>query len=975
MLVVVVGCLLCISSVFSQSRSISGQIRDTEGEVLPGVSIVIKGTFQGAISDVEGNYTLPNVPIDATLLVSFVGMEKKEVAVQGKSIINITLTPDSELLDEIIVVGYGSMEKKDVTGSVSLVRAEDLKDRPNNQIGALIQGKAAGVQVFTNSGKPSQGFNIRVRGTNSINASSEPLYVVDGVPTTDTRSINPSDIESLTVLKDASSAAIYGAQGANGVVLITTKQGKSEKTSVNFDAYTGMSKVWKTLKVLNAEQYRDLMTEMGYSTNWNLYKQNTDWQDEIFQTGLSQNYQLSFSGKNQNTSYYVSGGWTQQKGAVRSSEMERANFKINLDQKVNNWLKLGTRVAYTRYRDVDINDNSPVGNGGVLIGALMTPPNIGIFNEDGTYTSNPFQDWENPISRTDAEEREYNKDRLLGNAFAEFELLKDLTFKTNLGIDVQYGMYDAFLDPFSTSYGRAMQGISQNNIDKSFFYIFDNTFNYEKEFGNHIIKVLTGSVIQKTKWESSQVETHGFSSANVTTPNAGSEMITASASKSEKANASFIGRFNYDYKNKYLLTANFRADGSSNFGPDERWGFFPSFSGGWRVSEESFMSSLDFLSDLKVRLGWGIVGNDNVGQYAYFGTTGSSTYAIGGQLVPAPYPATMQNNSLKWEESKQTNVGIDASLFNSRLRLSADAYIKNTEDLLLNAPLPESSGYNQALQNIGALENKGMEFSIGANVLKRGSPIQWGSDFNISFNQNKVTELVGQEIFTGGISGRGNASWVVEGKPLGTLYGYVWGGVDPVTGNAYYIDADGNSTFTPDADKDRQVIGDANPIFFFGFNNTFSYKNVSLTVFLEGMQGNDMLNATRIETEAMATSASQLHSVTNRWRKEGDQTDIPKATPGLTENSRISTRFIEDGSYLRVKSVNLTYQLPKMWVNKIKLEGVKVYVTAENLFTFTNYSGYDPEVNTFGASNTARGIDFGTYPQTRNIIFGLNVTL
>ena len=954
-------------------KTITGLVRDNQtGEPLTGVTVSIQGTTTGTITDIEGNYSIEATSTD-TLVFSYVGFIAEHFAVNSQQVINVSLEPDLISMQEVVVVGYGTMKKENVTGSIALVKAEDMENRPNNQIGSLIQGKAAGVMILTNSGKPSQGFNIRVRGTNSINASSEPLYVVDGVPTNDTRSINPSDIESITVLKDASSAAIYGAQGANGVVLITTKRGKTENTTVTLDAYMGMSNVWNTISVLNAEQYRDLMTEMGQSTNWDLYNYNTDWQDKIFQTGISQNYQLSFSGSSDKTDYYVSGGWIKQEGAVRSSKMERANFKINLDQEVNKWLKVGTHVAYTRYNDVDVNDNSGVGNGGVLIGALFTPPVIDVFNEDGTYTSNPFQNWENPLSRTDALDRGYAKDRLLGNVFAEIEFLKGLSFKTNLGIDYQNGMFDSFLDPYSTSYGRTMNGISINNIDKTNFYIFDNTLQYKKDIDKHSFSALAGSVVQKYKWENSALETHNFASDNIKTPNAGSIIANATADKSEKANASYIGRITYNYDEKYLLTANFRADGSSNFGPDEKWGFFPSLSVGWRLSKEQFMSNIANLSDIKIRAGWGIVGNDQIGNYAFYGKTSSgANYPIGGVALPGTYPSSIQNDALKWEESEQTNVGIDLSLFNYRVTFTADAYLKKTDDLLLNAPLPTTTGFSSAVQNIGKLENKGLEFSL--NTKNTTGEIKWSSDFNISFNKNKVTDLVGQEIYNGSIASRGNASLAKEGESLGILYGYIWGGVDPTTGNGYYIDNEGNSTFSPDADADRVIIGDANPDFFFGFGNSLSYKNLSLNIFIQGMIGNDMLNATRIEGEAMSTPANQMHDVVNRWREPGDETDIPKATFGVTDNSRISTRFVEDASYVRLKSVNLTYLIPQRLTKSINIEALKIYVTGENLLTFTDYSGYDPEVNNFKDSNTERGIDYGTYPQTRNIIFGINVT-
>lgn len=956
-------------------QAISGVITDElSGEPLPGVNVTIKGTTIGTITDIDGNYRIEAKETD-TLSFNYLGYLSENLAVGLNTVLDLSLTVNVFSLDELVVVGYGTMQKENITGAVSIVKVEELEDRPNNQIGSLINGRAAGVQVLSNSGKPSQGFNIRIRGTNSINASSEPLYVVDGVPTTDTRSINPSDIESLTVLKDASSAAIYGAQGANGVVLITTKRGKEGKPQFNFDTYFGISSVWKTLKVLNSEQYRDLMTEMGLSTDWGLYDKNTDWQDEVFQQGFSQNYQLSLSGKANETNYYISGGWIAQKGAVRSSEMKRGNFKVNLDQKVNKWLSIGTRVAYTNYFDVDVNDNSSVGTGGVLTGALFTPPVIGVFNEDKTYTSNPFQNWENPLARTDAEQRSYQKDRLLGNVFAEIELLKGLVFKSNYGLDIQHGNFDSFLDPYTTSFGRSKNGISKNFVDKSNYSIIDNTLRYDKDIKQHRISFLAGSVIQHTLWENTQVEAHNFSGDKIKTPNAGSEKMLATGFKSEKANASFIGRINYDYQDKYLFTSNFRADGSSNFGPLERWGYFPSFSAGWRISKESFMENLDVLSDLKIRAGWGINGKDDIGVYAYYGKVGSgANYPIGSVTMPGTFPATIQNNSLKWEETAQSNIGIDASFYNYRVRMSVDAYLKKTTDLLYNAPLPLTTGYGSAYQNVGDLENKGVEFSINTKNLEEFNDFDWTTSFNITFNKNELVRLVGLETPIGDIAGRGSSGLLFEGLPLGTLYGYEWGGVDPATGQAFYVDANGESTFTPNPDTDRKVIGDANPNFYFGLGNTFSYKGLSLTIFLMGMQGNDMLNATRIEGEAMTTPANQLHAVTNRWRKPGDETDIPAASFSVTDNSRVSTRFVEDASFIRLKTVNLVYQIPNKMLENFKIQGAKVYLTGENLLTFTKYSGYDPEVNAFGGSNTVRGIDYGTYPITRNVIVGLNVT-
>ncbi len=964
---------LFICSVgWAQTSQISGTVIDlTNNLPLPGANVIIKNTNTGAQTDFDGKFSLETTPGDI-LVVSFVGFLPKEIVVTTQEFYSIGLAEDAQALREVVVIGYGTQQIRDITGSVSVVGEEAFDDRPNTQVGALLQGKAAGVQVVSGSGKPSAGFSLRIRGTNSISSSSEPLYVVDGVPTTDTRSINPSDIESISVLKDASSAAIYGAQGANGVVIITTKKGKTKKPVLSFDTYVGVSQVWNTLPVLNGEQYRDLMTELGRNTDWDRYTENTDWQNEVFNNGLSSNYQLSISGRNQGTSYYLSGGYTKQEGAVRSSEMERYNFKINLSQEVNDWLKVGTNIAYTRYADVDVSDNTSVNSGGVLLGVLSTPPNIGIYNEDGTFTSNPFQDWENPIASTDGSQRQYINQRLLGNVYAEFSFLEDFIFKTNFGTDFSSAHNDYFLDPFRTSFGRAMKGIGTYTTNLSNYYIIDNTLSYKSSFGEHSLEALAGTVFQKYKWENSFLERRNFASAEITTPNAGSELISATADKAEKANASFLARINYGFYDKYLLTANFRADGSSNFGPENRWGYFPSFSAGWRLSQENFMANTDAVSELKLRAGWGLVGNDQIGNYAYFGRVGSGgNYPIGGVVLPGTYPSSIENKNLKWEESEQVNVGLDLALYNNRIKFTVDAYLKNTRDLLLNAPLPRSTGFDNAIQNIGQLRNKGLEFQL--STINTSGEIKWESDFNISFNRNEVVDIVGQEIFAGGVAGRGEISLVREGEALGSFFGYVWGGVDPETGMAYYLDQQGESTFEPAA-QDRRIIGNANPDFMYGFTNTLSYKSFGLSVFLQGVQGNDIFNATRIETEGMIDSKNQSTAVLDRWRVPGDNTNIPRAIEGNTNNSRISTRFVEDGSYLRMKALSLSYSLPESFTDRLQLTGLKLYATGENLFTITDYSGFDPEVNAFGGSNTVLGVDFGTYPQTRNLILGLNLT-
>ncbi len=958
-------------------HTVSGSVTVANGETLPGVNVVVEGSTIGTITDVGGRYSI-SVPPDGTLVFSFIGYKQQTIAVNGRSVVDAIMEEDVRTLEQVVVIGYGTQQKQDITGAVAVIGEEVFESRPNSQFGHLIQGKTAGVQVITPSGKPSAGFSLRVRGTSSIAGSSEPLYVVDGIPSSDTRTLNPADIESITVLKDASSAAIYGTQGANGVVLITTKKGSSATPKLEFSAYAGFSSVWRTLKVLNSEQFRDLMTEMGQTTDWSLHTANTDWQNEVFQNGRSQNYQLSISGQHDKTTYYVSGGWTQQIGAVRSAEMDRYNFKVNFEQRLNDWLTIGTNLGYTRYHDVDVSDNTTVNSGGVILGMLSTPPNIGIFRPDGSYTSNPFQDWENPLSSTDASVRGYKNQRLLGNIYAEVEVIPDLTFRSNLGVDYQMGMYDYFLDPFTTSYGRATEGRGINSTDLSNYYIIDNTFTYEKTIDDHRISVLVGAVAQKTRWENNRIEKTGFSGKSVTTTDAGSVIVSANNDKSEKSNASFISRVTYDYRGKYLLTANFRRDGSSAFGENTRWGNFPSVSVGWRISDEPFFDGVGFTDDVKLRVGYGLVGND-LGPYAYLGRVASgANYPIGGAILPGTYPESIQNNDLKWETTEQTNVGLDITLMSSRIEFSADAYLKKTSNLLQYVPLPRSTGYDVGVQNVGDIENRGLEFQLTSHNLV--NELTWDTDLNLSFNRNKVINIVGQQYFGGAVAGRGEPNLTIEGKPLGLFYGYIAGGVDPATGMLYYVDRNGESTFTP-APEDRTFIGNPNPDFLYGMTNTFGYRNFSLSIFLQGSQGNDIFNATRIETEGMTDYKNQSHVVLNRWREPGDVTNIPKALPNNNSNSLISTRFVEDGSYLRFKAITLGYTLPANLLAKAGISQARVYVTGENIFTITSYEGFDPEVSAFGLNdnntlrNIALGVDFGTYPQTRNLIFGINLTL
>ncbi len=970
--------LFSVSSLLTAQNEITGNVVDDTDFALVGVSVYVQGTNIGTTTDFYGNYIIDTKTTRNPVLVfEYIGSKTKTIpVVEGINEINVVLEPDSKSLNEVIVVGYGTQNKKDVTGAVALVKSEKFEDRTNTRTTSLLQGQSAGVQVTSNSGKPNGSFSVRVRGITSITGDSEPLYIVDGIRTTDIRSINPSDIDSVTVLKDASSAAIYGASAASGVVLITTKRGTTNKPRINLEFYTGISQITKRLPVLNGEQYLDYVTELGFSPDLNTLSSNTDFQDLIFRDGVTNNYQASVSGKSEKTNYFISAGFLDVEGAVRSNEAKRSNFKINLDQEINDNVKVGTRIAYTKYSDVDVQDNANVNAGGVILGALTTPPVIDPINEDGTFATHPFQELENPLARTDGLQRGFESTRFLGNVYAEIKFLKKFKFKSNYGIEDNVGIFESFLDPTRTSFGRAQGGVAIRTTDQREFTVFNNILSFKDTFGNHDIEALVGHEKIEEFNENTNTQTRGFSNNIISTINGGAEIINVGLNNSIAVNNSVFSRINYNYDNRYLLTANFRADGSSRFGPENRIGNFPSFSLGWRLSNEKFLENSEAISDFKIRAGWGIVGNDRANNaFAFQQQVGvGANFPINGNAAsPGTFSSTPGNPSLKWEETTQQNIGIDLSLFNNRIKIIADAYIKDTEDLLLEAPLPSTTGFNVGIQNIGRIENRGLEFTLQTSNIENEN-FKWSTNFNISTNKNEVLELTttGNDILVNNVAGRGEASLVRIGEPIGVFFGFIYGGVDPTTGNAFYIDNEGNSTFEP-TDEDRTIIGDPNSDFIYSFTNKLSYKNLSLNVFFQGSQGNDILNGTRIETEGLLDPINQSIAVLNRWRNPGDITDIPRVSPNSTANSRISTRFIEDASYLRLKQVTLSYNFPSQLIEKLKMSNLKVYATAENLFTITNYTGFDPEVNLVQDNRVVQGVDFGTVPQTRTFIFGLNV--
>jgi TonB-linked SusC/RagA family outer membrane protein len=907
------------------------------------------------------------------LKFSFIGFVSQEIEITTQATLDVVLQEETALLDEVVVIGYGTQKKKDITTAVSVVDEKAIEERPIISAAQALQGKAAGVQVTQPSGKPGTGLSVRVRGSTSVTAGNEPLYVIDGVPTTSTAGLNPNDIATMSVLKDASSSAIYGARAANGVVLITTKRGSDQEAMINFDMYAGFSKLRKTIPVLSTKQYRDLMEEIGIALDpsWTDFG---NWSDSVFGTGVNQSYQLSFSGGNSKSSYYFSTSYQSDAGLVKPAQFDRLSVRLNLDNQLKPWLKFGTALNVNRLRTKDTPDNLSSGRGGVFMSTLNTPPFLSIYKDDGSgeFEQNPFQpSWENPVAYMYGPEQEAIDNNLFGSIYAEIKFVEGLNFKTKFGVDENSHTWDYYLDPYKTNFGRNNNGIGQSDKRNNLTWLWDNTLDYAKSVGDHNITALVGSSIQRYYTSDSYLYGTDFpADTNVTTLNA-ANVITGNTTAYEWALASFFARATWDYQSKYYLTVTFREDGSSKLA--NKWGFMPSFSAGWRISSENFMQGVSWIDDLKLRGGWGNNGNqEGIPPYAQYGLV---EYIRQTPTDPPSGPGTAQvtygNPDLKWETTTQTNIGIDLSTLNYRLNFTIDAYYKQTSDVILNVQLPNTLPITFIQTNAGDIVNKGIEFSI--NSVNMNKKVLWTTDLNMSFNRNEVTNLDYTPVYYFGriYSNNSDVSILKEGLPLGSFYGYVAEGVDPETGDMVFKDVNGDGIFST---ADRTVIGDPNPDFIFGFTNDLVYKKWNLNFFFQGSVGNDIYNATRIDLEGMFDSKNQSTTVLDRWTPDNTDTDMPRAVGGgNVDNVRNSTRFVEDGSYIRLKSITLSYNILDKNPNFKAIDKLTVYCTGQNLLTFTGYSGFDPEVNAFGNSATELGIDYGTYPQSINVIFGLSV--
>lgn len=991
--------ILAVGTAVQQSRTVKGKVFGADDNLpIPGVSILIKGTVLGTQTDSEGNFSI-QVPDDqAILVISSIGYETQEIVVSGRDIFDISLNADVTTLGEIVVVGYGTQDRKDVTGSVSSIKPEQLTSLPVVSVSDALQGRAAGLQVLT-SGTPGNDARMIIRGLSSINGT-DPLIVIDGFPTqSGLNTINPNDVENIEVLKDASATAIYGSRAANGVVIITTKRGNKNSSGFNIDFFTAFQRPTNLAEMLSASQFAQLNNEMmaangqpvnpAYADPSSLGA-GTDWLDAMIRTAPKSSLSVSYSGGSDKSTYHVSGNVVDHKGIMINTGYKRYSLQFNGDHQVLDHLKFGHNILLNH-------DIKTSGNYNVRDAMAMVPVQP-VYNSDGTYSDpmgNPlwYGGMNNPVGQALVPENTTKGYNLIGSMFGELEITDDLKFRSNAGLQVNFWdnkSWNPKYDWHPTPQAQTYLGVSHN---KNLTWLWDNTITFDKSFNNiHDLTLLAGTSAQANTFSYVSAVRQGFASDLTKEINAGSrENLDNGGTTNEWSLFSYFGRINYGFDDRYLFTGTVRRDGSSRFGPDNRFGIFPSFSAAWRLSEESFFqnSDLSLFDEIKIRAGYGETGSQEIGSYQFASVLVTGQYNFNGQLVESVYPLAMSNPGIQWEAVKQTNVGIDLGMMNNRINVTIEGFVKNTDNMLVNAAIPISTGYNPNFRpavNAGKMQNRGIELTI--NTKNADKQLIWNTDFNITFLQNKIVSLNDTvPIMRGGIGLNYNLARLQEGHPINAFFGHVTNGLFQAQSevDAYAVQTSGSDIYNRTSagdirfldlnhdgvinDDDRTFIGNPNPKFILSMNNTFAYKNFDLAVYVQGEYDKDIFNANLIWQESMGTVQNQTTRVLERWVGEGTATSVPRAVFGdPNKNARPSGRFVEDGSYLRIKNVTLGYTLPSPVSEKVALKRARLYVSAHNLFTFTNYSGNDPELD------NPNGIDLSVYPQARTISVGANLT-
>lgn len=985
MMVCLIGMLLPMC-MFAQQITVQGVVKDQTGETVIGASVMEKGTTNGTITGIDGDFSL-NMSPNGTLVVSFVGYKTQEVQVKGQKQLQVVLSEDAEMLDEVVVIGYGTMKKSDLTGAVSSIGNKDIKDSPVSNLGQAIQGKISGVQIV-DAGKPGDNVSIKIRGLGSIN-NCDPLVVIDGVPTDlGLSSLNMADVERLDVLKDASATAIYGSRGANGVVMITTKRGTEGKGKLAVSANYSFQNATNVPSLLNAAQYAELSNDMMVNSGRNPNPEwanpselgaGTDWMDELLRTGVMQNYTVSYSGGNEKSHYYVSGGFLDQSGIVKSVNYRRFTFQSNSDAQVLKWLKFSNNITFSA--DTKKSGSYNIGD------ALKALPIYPVKNEDGSWSgpdgnSEWYGSTRNPIGPTELNKSQTDGYNFLANLTAELTFTKWLKFKSTFGYDAKFWFIDNFTPKYNWKPTPTEETSRYKSDNKSFTYLWDNYFLFDHTFAEkHRVGLMAGMSAQWNTNDYLNAQKNVFMFDNVHEMDNGEEMYAIGGNETEWALLSYMARVNYSYEDRYLLTATIRRDGSSRFGKKHRWGTFPSVSVAWRASQEKWFPKNDYINDLKVRAGYGVTGSQaSVGNYSYLASYNTSAYPFGisSGNQTALVSSTLANPYIHWEEVAQTNIGFDASLFNSRVMFSFDAYLKETRDMLVKASIPITSGFEDTTTtytNAGKVRNQGIEMSL--HTINLTGELGWETNLTATYNKNKIKDLNSDVPYYINQINNSYVTMLAKDYPINVFYGYVTDGIfqnqsevnthavqpGAEPGDIRFRDLNNDGVIN---DSDRTVIGNPNPSWLFSMNNSLSYKGFELSVFLQGIAGNKIYNANNIDNTGMAAAYNQTTDVLKRWQGEGTSNSMPRAVFGdPNQNTRVSDRFVENGSYLRLKNITLSYTFPKQWLQKTQIENARLSLSCENVATITGYSGFDPEVG-------INGIDQNRYPISRTFSLGLN---
>jgi len=994
-----------------QGGTVTGRVTDSlSGQGIAVATITVGGTGLSARSADDGRYRITDVPAgEHTVRVTRIGYTaatKPVIVLPDQEVaVDFALTPHATQLEEVVAIGYGTTARRELTGAVSSVTAEQVASAPVTSVDQALLGRAAGVQVVTSSGQPGAGAMVRIRGGNSISARNDPLYVVDGVPLTTNlddgtpgtllgegmrglnpiAGLNPDDVASIEILKDASAGAIYGARAANGVVLITTKHGRAGQNAVSFGSYYAIQDVRRTLPVLDAAQFAQMVNtayanagQPAFYTPAEIasFGRGTDWQGAIFRTAPLRNYDFSVSGGDANTKYYVSGGLLQNDGVVIGSDLSRGSIRLNFDRTVSSKFRVGNRLSLSR------SHAHVLPNGGaasVMLDALTAPPTLPVTVTGGEYFTgiNPLtgRAFPNPVATARVITNEERDNRVIGNAFAEYDIRSGLTFRSTVGVDFLNSVQD-YYSPSTVLPGSNTGGEGQRGESETFSWTFENTLQYQHRFGElHSLDVVGGTTMQRsnTAQIAGAAMTFLTDALGVNGLNTAQTFRSVSTPAPHSSLLSYYSRVRWGIAEKYLFTVSARLDGSSRFGADHRYGLFPSAAFAWRASDEAFVKRLGLFNDLKLRASYGRTGNQEIGNYSSLALLGNTVNVFGGVRGIGFAPATLANPNLKWETTDGIDLGVDAALFQSRVSLTADYYYKKTRDLLYYVSVPATSGFSTSLQNIGSLQNRGFELSLTTTNLT--GALGWQTTLNLALNRNKVLDLGPDSIVVGayccvGGGAHQNPTVLKVGEPISSFYGWVYDGLAPDSLGRLrpvYKDFDGDGD--DHSSGDRRILGNAEPKYTGGLNNQFTFRNFELSVFLQWSVGNKIYNINRSLLTAAGGTANQLHDVITGGR------GIPDPKIGNTFESTESNLFVEDGSYLRGKNLRLGYNVPAAWLDAMHLKGMtrlQLYISAQNFFTVTNYTGYDPEISEYATTNLAQGIDFGTYPQVRQITFGFS---